>query len=62
MSLIGLDLGPHYASILVSYGLALLVVAALVSWVVIDHRQQQRLLNELEARGVRRRSSRTTAS
>jgi heme exporter protein D len=62
MILFGIDLGPHYSAILASYGLAALVIAALVLWVVIDHRQQQRLLADLEARGVRRRSARTGLS
>ena len=36
----------------------LLVVLALIAWVVLDHRAQQRRLAELEAQGVTRRSER----
>jgi hypothetical protein len=34
---------------------------ALVAWLAIDGRRQQRLVDELEARGVRRRSSRASS-
>jgi heme exporter protein D len=50
------DLGPHAAYIWASYGVVALVLAALAAWLVVDGRQQQRLLDELDARGVRRRS------
>jgi hypothetical protein len=33
------------------------VLSLLVAWLVIDGRRLQRLLDELEARGVRRRSN-----
>ena len=54
-----MDLGPHAAFIEIAYGLATLIVAALVAWIVVDHRQQARSLADLEARGVTRRSERT---
>ena len=38
--------------------IAAVVLAALIGWLVLDGRRQQRLLDELEARGVRRRSQR----
>jgi heme exporter protein D len=56
MVILGLDLGPHWVSIVASYLLAAAVVAGLVAWVAIDHAAQRRNLAELEARGVRRRS------
>ncbi len=52
-----MDLGPHAAFIWASYGIVALVLAALIAWLVADGRQQQRRLNELDARGVRRRSA-----
>ena len=50
------DLGPHFAYIWASYGVVALVLAGLVAWLVVDGGQQQRLLDELDARGVRRRA------
>jgi heme exporter protein D len=51
-----MDLGPHAGFIVIAYGLAILIVGAMMAWVLIDHRRQLRSLAELEARGVRRRS------
>ena len=51
-----MDLGPHAAYIWAAYASAAGVLAALVAWLVLDGRRQQRLVEELEARGVRRRS------
>ena len=53
-----MDLGPHAGFIWASYGAVGLVLAALVAWLLWDGRRQRRLLEDLEARGVRRRSSR----
>jgi heme exporter protein D len=49
-------LGPHAAFILAAYAMTAIVIAALVAWVVADHRAQARALAELDARGARRRS------
>lgn len=49
-------LGNHAGFILAAYGVAVLVIAALFAWTVLDGRSQRRQLAELEARGVRRRS------
>lgn len=51
-----MDLGPNAGFIWASYAAAAVVVAALVAWVVVDGRRQGRLIAELEARGVTRRS------
>jgi heme exporter protein D len=51
-----MDLGPHAGFIVITYGLAILIVGAMMAWVLIDHRRQLRSLAELEARGVTRRS------
>jgi heme exporter protein D len=53
-----MDLGPHAAFIVSAYGIAAAIVAGMIAWIVLDHRQQQRRLAELEARGVTRRSER----
>ena len=56
MVVLGMDLGPHWAFIVWAYGLAILAVAALVAWILIDYRVQVKALADLEARGLRRRS------
>jgi heme exporter protein D len=58
MDLLGMDLGPHAAFIVIAYGFATLVVATMIAWIVVDYRRQTRSLAELEARGVTRRSER----
>jgi len=51
-----IDLGPHAGFIWASYAAVAGVVTALISWLIWDGSRQRRLLTELEARGVRRRS------
>jgi heme exporter protein D len=51
-----MDLGPHAGFILAAYAIALAVVAALITWIVVDHRAQLRILEDLEQAGVTRRS------
>jgi heme exporter protein D len=51
-----MDLGPHAEFIVVAYAVAVAVVAALVAWVLLDHRSQKLVLADLEARGLARRS------
>jgi len=52
------DLGPHAGFIVAAYGAAIVLVGGLSAWIVADYRRQLRQLAELEARGVKRRSSR----
>jgi heme exporter protein D len=54
-----MDLGPHAAFITGAYAVAILIVAALIAWVLIDQRRQRQLLSDLEARGITRRSERS---
>jgi heme exporter protein D len=54
-----MNLGPHAGFIVSAYGLATLIVAAMIALIVVDHRRQTRSLADLEARGVTRRSERT---
>jgi heme exporter protein D len=51
-----MNLGPHAAFIVASYVMAALVVLGLIAWVLADFRAQRRVLADLEARGIRRRS------
>jgi heme exporter protein D len=53
-----MNLGPHAFFIVAAYATATLIVAALIAWVMFDHRTQTRTLDALEARGVLRRSDR----
>jgi heme exporter protein D len=52
-----MNLGPHAAFILAAYGAAIVVIAGLVGWVIVDFRAQKRVLGDLEAHGVTRRSA-----
>jgi heme exporter protein D len=52
-----MDLGPHAIFIIAAYGAAAVVVAGLIAWVVLDFRAQKRMLGDLEAHGVTRRSA-----
>ena len=52
-----MDFGPHAAFIWAAYAAAAAVVAGLIGWVVLDWRAQRRLLGDLEADGVTRRSA-----
>lgn len=52
-----MSLGPYASFIVTSYLLAGLVIAALILWIALDYRTQQRALRNLEASGVTRRSA-----
>ena len=52
-----MSLPPHAAFIIVAYAAAAVVIAALVIWTFVDHRAQRRILGDLEARGIGRRST-----
>ena len=51
-----MNLGPHAVYVWASYGAVALTVAGLVAWLVLDGRRQQRLIDELDRQGIRRRS------
>jgi len=53
-----MNLGPHADFIVAAYALAAFVIAALTAWVLLDYAAQRRMLGDLEARGVERRSAR----
>ena len=52
-----MNLGPHAAFIVAAYAAAIAVVAGLIAWVMVDFRAQKRVLGDLEAHGVTRRSA-----
>jgi heme exporter protein D len=53
-----MNLGPHADFIVAAYAITIFVIAALVAWVALDYSTQQRILDDLEERGVARRSRR----
>jgi len=57
-----MNLGPHAAFIIAAYAAALAVVIGLIAWVLADHAAQRRLIADLEARGVSRRSDKPEAA
>jgi heme exporter protein D len=52
-----MNLGPYAGFIIAAYAAALVVIGGLIGWIVADHRAQMRILDNLEARGIARRSS-----
>jgi heme exporter protein D len=55
-----MDLGPHASFIVIAYLVAMLVVVVLIGWIVVDRRTLIRNLDDLERRGVTRRSDRAS--
>lgn len=51
-----MSLGPHADFIIAAYAVTIFIVVALVSWVVLDYSAQRRILDDLEERGITRRS------
>ncbi|MBL8571239.1 MAG: heme exporter protein CcmD [Phreatobacter sp.] len=51
---------PHAFFILASYAITALTCLGLIGWVVLDHRRQTAVIADLEARGVTRRSGRSS--
>jgi heme exporter protein D len=54
------DLGPHAAFIVAAYAVTFVAISALAFFIIEDDRKQRRLLAELEARGIKRRSARAS--
>jgi heme exporter protein D len=52
-----MDLGPHAGFIVAAYAVAVVIVVGLIAWIVLDHRAQTRILEDLERAGVTRRSA-----
>jgi heme exporter protein D len=53
-----ISLGSHADFIVTAYAVALAVVIGLIAWILLDYRTQQSMLDDLEKRGVKRRSRR----
>ncbi|TAK46809.1 MAG: heme exporter protein CcmD [Xanthobacteraceae bacterium] len=52
-----MNLGQHAGFIVAAYGVAVIVVTALIGWIAADYRRQTRTLRRLEASGITRRSA-----
>ena len=52
-----LGLGPHASFIIAAYAVTFVTLAFLVISIVANDRKQRRLLDELERRGITRRSA-----
>lgn len=52
-----MDLGPHATFIIAAYAAVAIVLVSLIAWLVLDGYNQRRLLDELQARGAKRRSA-----
>ena len=57
-----IETGAHGGFIVAAYVVAVLVLAGLALWIVLDGRAQRRRIAELESRGVRRRSAKEPRS
>ncbi len=53
-----MNLGSHPGFIVAAYVAAIVVIGGLIAWVMLDYSAQRHTLDQLEARGVRRRSTR----
>jgi len=53
-----MGLGPHAGFIVTAYAAAILIVAGLIVWIMIDRRHLASAVDELEAKGITRRSER----
>jgi heme exporter protein D len=56
------DLGPHAGFIIAAYAVSFVAIAALAFFILEDDRKQRRLLDELDRKGIRRRSAQAPAA
>jgi heme exporter protein D len=52
-----MSLGPYSTFIVTSYLVVFVVVMLLIAWIAMDYRRQTKRLNELESKGITRRSA-----
>jgi heme exporter protein D len=55
-----MDLGSHAVFIVTAYAVAVGIVAGLIVWVILERRHLARALDNLETKGISRRSERGT--
>jgi len=52
----------HFAYVTAAYATTVLALVGLAGWILVDQRSQKRALDDLERRGIRRRSEYREAS
>lgn len=52
----------HFGFILASYLVTIAIIGVVGIWLVLDYRAQKKALSALEARGIRRRSTKINAT
>ncbi len=57
-----MTLGPHAGFIVAAYAAAVILIATLLAWIIVDHRILLRILADLEEQGTARRSARWNRS
>jgi heme exporter protein D len=57
---VAMTLGPYAAFIATAYAAAIVIVAGLIVWIVLDRRHLIRVIEEIEAQGITRRSQRSS--
>jgi heme exporter protein D len=53
-----MTLGPYAVFIATAYAAAIVIVAGLIAWIMLDRRHLIRVIEEIEAQGITRRSQR----
>lgn len=56
-----MNLGPHAAFIVTAYAAAIAIVVGLIGWILLDRRRLSRILDDFDAQGISRRSTRADA-
>jgi heme exporter protein D len=56
-----MTLGPHAAFIVTAYVAAIAIIAGLIGWIVLERRRLSRILDDFDAQGISRRSTRADA-
>jgi heme exporter protein D len=57
---VAMNLGPYAAFIATAYAAAIVIVAGLIVWIVLDRRHLIRVIEEIETQGIARRSQRSS--
>jgi heme exporter protein D len=55
-----MNLGPYAVFIVTAYAAAIMIVAGLIVWIMLDRRHLIRVIEEIEAQGITRRSERSS--
>jgi heme exporter protein D len=53
-----MNLGPYVVFIMTAYAAAIVIVAGLIVWIMLDRHHLIRMIEDIEAQGITRRSNR----